>query len=105
KRLRVLAPPAADVVAHLRAARLAHALEVAVLELDTRAAVGRGAEAHFDLGGEGGTRVGLPLGADLPADDQAPAGLPYEYVADHRDGVILVAGIPAPADERLDHRL
>src|SRR6516164_1373462 len=97
-------PAALDAVAHLLAGGRAHALEVAVLEVDARAADRLGREAHLDLRSELRPRVGLPLGADLPGNDQALRRLPDAHASDHYIVAVFVTGVPAAADERLDHR-
>src|SRR5215470_7525118 len=97
-------PATIDVLAHLLAGRSAETLEVAVLELDARAATRLGDEAHLDLGCELRPRLGFPLGADFPGNDQALRWLPDAHVPDHHIAPVLVAGKPAATDEGLDDR-
>ena len=49
-------------------------------------------------------RIRLPVGADLPTDDEALCGLPDEHVAHDRLRAVLALRVPAPADKRLDDR-
>src|SRR5262249_10139534 len=98
-------PAAIHVLAHLLAGNCAQTLEVTVLELDARAATCLDRKAHFDLRSEGRARIRLPFGADLPGNDQALRRLPNAHVSEYDIGSVLVAGVPAAADERLDHRL
>src|SRR5262249_58879236 len=56
----------------------AMALEVAVFEVHAGRAAGLGRETHLDFAGPGWIGLVAPLGRDLPGDDEAPRGIPYE---------------------------
>src|SRR6185369_2202299 len=99
------AAPAAGAV-HGRAGfrrALAHALQVAVFELDLGAAVGGRFEQHLDLGQQVGV-VG-PLAVDPPGQQQAVGRLPGEHLAPVVLVAVLVDAVPAAAPPGLDDRL
>ena len=81
---------------------LAVAFEVTVLEHDPGTAGSLGGEADLDLGGA--RRIGFiaPVGADLPAEENAPWRLEDEDAPPV--GLAAVAGgfVPPSADERLE---
>src|SRR6185295_10707621 len=95
-------PAVVDGVAHGLSGSLAHALEIAMLEIDAGAIRAFGREAHLDLRREGDARIGLPLAIDLPAHHESFAGLPGAEVTDHDLAAVGVLRVPAAADARLD---
>src|SRR5262249_12451037 len=77
------------------------AVKVPMFQLDTRTAVALGDEAHLDFRFEG--RVGLPVGADVPGEDQARVRFPRKYAAPVARASIVTALVPAAPYPRLDH--
>ncbi len=72
-----------------------------MLQLDARARLAIGDEAHLDLRLQ--IRIMLPIGADVPGEHQARWRLPREYAAPVAGASIVAALVPAAADARLDH--
>src|SRR5262249_54766849 len=79
------------------------AVQAAVLELDPRTVLALGDEAHLDLGLQ--FRVRLPVGADVPGEDEARVGLPGEDAAPVTGASVVSALVPAAPDARLDPRV
>src|SRR5271155_754262 len=95
-------PAAVNAAAHFFSCGGAHAFKVSMLEVDSRAPGAVRDESHFDFGSELHAGLGFPLGADLPAHDEALSRLPDAHVTDDHLRAILAWRVPAPAHERLD---
>src|ERR1700724_1159715 len=78
------------------------ALEVAMLELDAGAVRADRDETHLDLGPE--ARVVLPVGSDLPRQDEAVGRLPDQHVTPVALAAVDAALEPAAARPRLHDR-
>src|SRR5262249_49169386 len=73
-------------------AALSEAVEAAMLERDTRV-LAVGDETHFDLGVE--RRVRLPVGIDVPGQDQARVWFPGEDASPIAGASVVPALVPA----------
>src|ERR1700692_3971746 len=74
-----------------------------MLQFDACTIATVGDKAHLDFSLQGW--VILPVGVDIPRQDQARVRFPREYAAPLTRTPILAALIPAAPDARLDHRV
>ena len=77
-------------------------LDVAVHQLDARAAAGR-VEAHLHLAGVRGVGVVLPLAVEVPGEDEAARRLPGQHAAPDGLGPVLGEAVAPAAGPGLDH--
>src|SRR5690349_2081662 len=96
-------PAAIDAAAHPFAALFAERLEIAVFELNASRACSFGDKTDFDFRCDRG--IGLPVGANLPTEDDAAWRLPCPHVADDDLASIFMRRVPAAAVARLDEGL
>src|SRR5215212_11928772 len=80
-------------------------VEVAMLELDTRAVRALRDEAHLDLAGLVRVGLDLPLRADVPAEDDAVGRLVREHPRPAALAAVDAAVVDVSADARLEDRL
>ena len=76
-------------------------IEPPMFQLDTRAVLAVGDEAHLDLRFQ--RWVILPVGGDIPREHQTRVRFPREYAAPLTRASIVTALVPAAPDARLDH--
>src|SRR5262249_4834138 len=79
-------------------------LEVPVLEIDARLAVGLRREADLDLAGLRHVGLEAPLVRDLPRPHEPMRRLPHRDVSPRTIRPVFLFAVAAPADERLDDR-
>src|SRR5262245_57232648 len=80
---------------------LAEALEVAVLEVDSRLLEAERGEPHLDFGHE--RRVVLEIRTELPGQHETPRGIPLQHLPPLARRAVLAELVPAAVDLRLDH--
>src|SRR5262245_37592502 len=81
------------------------ALEMAMLEIDSRQPVAGAREAHLDFTRLREVRLILPARVDLPGEHEAMWRFPDEHGAPVAFGAVGLLGVAAPAGTRFDDGL